>query len=98
MEKVYILYEGDECLSMDSLRLKGVFSDIEHLKVGARKLIEQRAKKYLAHARECSGYDEDTTTKDVVEDIMIELFSRGSICGWGVNYTYEWVTLDEVQD
>ena len=40
---VFLLYEGDEWLSNDSLRLRGVFSDTKELEKGAQQLIEHLA-------------------------------------------------------
>lgn len=43
MNVVYLLYEGDEWLSNDSLRLRGVFTDTKELEKGAQQLIEKLA-------------------------------------------------------
>lgn len=44
-KKVYLLYEGDEWLSTDSLVLMGIFTSKQAFKFNAEKLIRQRARK-----------------------------------------------------
>lgn len=91
---VYLLYEGDEWLSSDSLVLMGIFTSPESFKANAEKLIRQRIKQHRRTARE-QGL-EYGTDDEIVEDIMTELTSRSSTDGWETNYTTQLVTLDEL--
>ena len=101
-ESVYLLYEGDEWLSTDSLVLMGIFTSDEYLKINAEKLIRQRQKQHLRDAEEQMKFDfDDCEHKEerielVVDDILIELLSRGSTSGWATNYCYTSATLNEL--
>ena len=100
---VYLLYEGDEWLSMDSMVLMGIFTSDEYLKVNAEKLIRERAKQHIRDAEgnfdpdyfeDCKTFEEKTTV--VVDDILTELMSRGSTSGWTTNYSITSATLNEL--
>lgn len=101
-ESVYLLYEGDEWLSTDSLVLMGIFTSDEHLKENAEELIRQRKKQHLRDAEEQTMFDFDDCDHDeerieiVVDDILTELLSRGSTNGWTTNYCYTSATLNEL--
>lgn len=91
---VYLLYEGDEWLSSDSLVLMGIFTSKESFKANAEKLIRQRIKQHRRTASE-NGW-EYGTDNEIVDDILLELTSRGSTTGWETNYTTQSATLDEL--
>ncbi len=105
METVYLLYEGDEWLSKDSLVLMGIFTSTELLRTNAEKLIRQRAKLHI-NAVESQGFNlkdyfegccsEKKKADIVVEDILTELLSRGATSGWDVNYCTTEATLNEL--
>ena len=101
-KSVFLLYEGDEWLSNDSMVLMGVFSSEESLKFNAEKLIRQRGDEHLDCAEYQNFFDSNETfSKDekissVVDDILLELLSRGSTSGWSTNYLYQEVILDEL--
>ena len=101
-KSVFLLYEGDEWLSSDSMVLMGVFSSEESLRFNAEKLISVRGDEHLDFAEGQNFFDIDETfSKDekislVVDDILLELLSRGSTSGWSTNYSYQVVTLDEL--
>lgn len=103
-KNVYLLYEGDEWLSTDSLVLMGIFTSEENLKENARKLIRQRAKKHLKTAEQNSIYDFEYPDNDeenisiVVEGMMAELMNNGSTNGWDVNYSYTCAELDKLEE
>lgn len=104
-KNVWLLYEGDEWLSSDSLVLMGIFTSKESFKTNAEKLIRERGKKHVRdyEGQMCKGdeYFEDCKTMEekitvVVDDILTELCSRGSTSGWEVNYCSTQATLDEL--
>ena len=104
-ESVYLLYEGDEWLSTDSLVLMGIFTSDEHLKTNAEKLIRERAKQHIRDAKEkfdsdyfddCKTFEEKTTV--VVDDILTELMNCGSTIGWTTNYIITSATLNELEE
>lgn len=105
-KKVYLLYEGNEWLSKDSLVLMGVFTSEESLKKNAKKLVRQRAKKHLGTAEansiyefENPGYDDNSEEIEVVvNDIMAELMNNHSTNGWEVNYIIKEVQTDELEE
>ena len=94
-KSVFLLYEGDEWLSNDSMVLMGVFSSEESLKFNAEKLIRQRGDEHLDCAEGQNFFDFDETfSKDekissVVDDILLELLSHGATSGWSTNYLYQ---------
>lgn len=98
MDSVFLLYEGDEWLSRDSMVLMGVFTNQAELKSAARELIEQRADEHLDSAKSNYDFDEGTTYEDVVDDIMTELFSRRSTVGWLVNYSIVEVETNKLEE
>lgn len=89
---VYLLYEGDEWLTTDSLVLMGIFTSPESLKVNAEKLIRQRIKQHRRVAKE-NGWEYDSDD-EIVEDILLELTSRSSTVNWETNYSTQLVALD----
>lgn len=101
-KSVFLLYEGDEWLSNDSMVLMGVFSSEESLKFNAEKLIRQRGDEHLDCAEYQNFFDyNETFNKDekislVIDDILMELLSRGATSGWSTNYSYQEATLDEL--
>lgn len=103
-KNVYLLYEGDEWLSTDSLVLMGIFTSEEKLKENAKKLIRQRAKKHLKTAEQNSIYDFEYPDNDeeniniVVEGMMAELMNNGNTNGWDVNYSYTCAELDKLEE
>lgn len=98
---VYLLYEGDQWLSSDSMVLMGIFTSEEHLKVNAEKLIREHASEHLNDA-ESWGYDfDDLETKkgkmdSVVEDILLELMNHHATSSWRTNYSFQEATLNEL--
>ncbi len=98
MDSVFLLYEGDEWLSRDSMVLMGVFTNQAELKSAARELIEQRADEHLGVAKSKYDFDEGTTYEDVVDDIMTELFSRRSTVGWLTNYSIVEVKTNKLEE
>lgn len=101
-KSVFLLYEGDEWLSRDSMVLMGVFSSEESLRFNAENLIRQRGDEHLDFVEDQNFFDIDETfSKDekislVVDDILLELLSRGSTSGWNTNYSYQVAILDEL--
>lgn len=98
MATVFLLYEGDEWLSRDSMILMGVFSDMNHLKDAAQELICQRAEEHASFARDNFDYPDDATRNDVIDDIMEELFSHRNTCRWTTNYSFVEVELDKLEE
>lgn len=98
MDSVFLLYEGDEWLSRNSMVLMGVFTNQVELKSAARELIEQRADEHLDIAKSEYDFDEDVTEEDVVEEILIELLSRGSTQGWLANYSVVKVETNKLEE
>jgi len=98
MDKVYLLYEGDEWLSNSSMVLMGVFTDTNKLKSAAKELIEQRADEHLDVAKENYDFDEDATEGDVIDEILLELFSRRSTSGWLTNYSIVEVETNKLEE
>lgn len=98
VKKVYLLYEGDEWLSNQSLVLMGIFTSIAKLKDAARELITQRADEHLTTAIENFDFCEDSTEEDVVDDILTELFNNRSTQGWLVNYSFQEVELNKLEE
>lgn len=102
-ETVFLLYEGDEWLSTDSLVLMGIFTTKETLKANAEKLIRERGNEHVSDA-DGMGYDFDDceTRKEkidsVCEDILLELIGRGSTSGWTTNYSVTEVELDKLEE
>ncbi len=100
-QTVYLLYEGDQWLSSDSMVLMGIFTNEEKLKVNAEKLIREHTSEHLNDA-EGMDYDfDDLETKkekmdSVVEDILLELMSRHATSSWSTNYSFQEATLDEL--
>ena len=90
----YLLYEGDQWLSTDSLELRGVFTRKDKMKKAARKLIAEQAKQHLQDARDADIPAYDTETK-VCRGILDELMSEHQTCGWTTRYSIETVTLNE---
>ncbi len=97
MDKVFLLYEGDERLLNNSMVLMGVFTNQVELKSAARELIEQRADEHLDIAKSNYDFDDDATEEDVVEEILIELFSRGATQGWLTNYSVVKVETNKLE-
>lgn len=98
MDNVFLLYEGDEWLSRNSMVLMGVFTSQVELKSAARELIEQRADEHLDVAKSNYDFDDDATEEDVVEDILTELFSRGATQGWLANYSVVEVETNKLEE
>ena len=89
----YLLYEGDQWLSKDSMDLHGVFTNKKKLEKAARKLIAEEAKQHLEDA-----YNADMdlkTESEVCRSILSELMSEYQTCGWTTRYTIETVTINE---
>ena len=97
MDSVFLLYEGDEWLSRNSMVLMGVFTNQVELKSAAREPIEQRADEHLDIAKSNYDFDDDATEEDVVEEILIELFSRGATQGWLTNYSVVEVETNKLE-
>ena len=100
---VFLLWEGDEWLSRDSLVLMGVFSMPDTLCHYAEELIRERGDEHLEYAEyDAWDFDEDASKKEkingVVEAIMEELFSNGSTAGWDINYIWQEVELDKLEE
>ena len=101
---VYLLYEGDNWLSRDSLVLMGIFSSEESLYCNAEKLIRERGEEHLKEHLRYDGwdFDEESTKQEkidlVVEDILLELMSQKTTNGWGTNYYYQAVELDVLEE
>lgn len=98
---VWLLYEGDEWLSTDSLVLMGVFSSRTKLNKAANMLIRQREREHLKDAiGNCYDFIDCKTDKQKTEfvcnDILDELMNIGSTSGWTTNYMASSVTLDEL--
>ena len=68
MKKVYLIYEGDEHLSKDSMVLMGIFNNVEDLKKGARQLITDRLNDNF-HRCEC---DEETCSEEDAKSNFID--------------------------
>ena len=99
MEKVYLLFEGDEWLSRDSLVLMGAFSTEETLKKGAKKLIWERRKEHLQYEKDsaCKG-DEIRGMREICADILDELI-RNYQSSFGENsYQIKEVELDNLEE
>ena len=90
----YLLYEGDQWLSTDSMELHGVFTNKRELEKAARKLIAKEAKQHLKDARDADIPAYDTEVK-VCRGILDELMSEFQTCGWTTRYTIETVTINE---
>ena len=100
-DSVFLLYEGDEWLSNDSLVLMGVFSSLISLDFYADKLIRERGKEHLETAEEDGwvfdeGLTEEEKVDEIVGTILLELMDRKSTSTWGTNYHIKEVSLDEL--
>jgi hypothetical protein len=94
--KAYLLYEGDQWLSRDSMELRGAFSRKDELKKAARKVIAEQAREHLEDFIG-NGGDEDTTQTEVCREMLNELMENGQTYGYTTNYSIESVTLNELQ-
>lgn len=90
----YLLYEGDQWLSKDSMDFHGVFTNKRELKKAARKLIAEQAKEHLEDACNADIPAYDTEAK-VCRGILDELMSEFQTYGWTTRYTIETVTINE---
>ena len=89
----YLLYEGDQWLSRDSMDLHGVFTNKKELEKTARKLIAEQAAEHLEDANN-AGMDLETES-EVCRSIFGELMSEFQTCGWTTRYSIETVTINE---
>lgn len=97
MATVFLLYEGDEYLSAQSIVLMGVFSSKESLKKDAKKLIWQRRKEHLQNEKNnCLKGEHIRGTRELCADILAELLHRGSTCSLAINYSFTGVELDKL--
>ena len=98
MDKVYLLYEGDEWLSNDSMVLMGVFTNTNELYKAAKELVEQRIDEHRDIAKGKYGFDKDATEEEVIEEILIELFSRHATSAWPTNYSFVEVETNKLEE
>lgn len=66
--KMYLLFEGDEWLSTDSLVCMGLFTNDDELEKGVTKLIKQRIKDNF----DPRDYDYDITAEEWVKEQVVE--------------------------
>lgn len=102
-DSVFLLYEGDEWLSKDSLVLMGVFSSLKSLDFYADKLIRERGKKHLETAEEDGwlfdeGFTEEEKVDEIVGTILLDLMDRKSTDTWSINYLIKEATLDKLEE
>ncbi len=95
-KSVYLLYECDQWLSRDSMVLMGIFTSKEKLFSAAKKLVKQRGKEHLRHAKGNDyGY---TTQRECIEDILGDLERNGQTQQWKTNYYTVCVELDKLEE
>jgi len=99
MATVFLLYEGDEWLSSDSLVLMGVFSSEEKLEKGAKKLIWERRKEHLQYERE-QAYegDEIRGVRDLCADIFDDLMRHNQSDYGYTRYLVKEVELNKLEE
>lgn len=98
MATVFLLYEGDEWLSSDSLVLLGVFSSEKKLEKGAKTLIWERRKEHLRYAREqaCKG-DIIPGVRQLCDDILAYLMCFQQSADGYTRYIIEEAELDKLE-
>jgi hypothetical protein len=99
MATVFLLFEGDEWLSSDSLILMGVFSSEKKLEKGAKKLIWERRKEHLQYEKDCACEGDDIRgMREICADILNELIRNNqSSCG-DIRYQIKEVELDKLEE
>ena len=92
--EVYLLYEGDEWLSISSQVLMGIFTNDQDLKKGCEELVRSRAdRNFTDEDRE--SFD---TIEDFVEDSVNELMSNRQLLGYYTSFMISQVATNVMNE
>ena len=98
MKQVFLLYEGDQWLSTDSLVLMGVFTSDEELRIASDKLIHER----IDTNYEEEGYDDgegwskEEMKEDFAQQILNELIENRQTQTYTINYIIKEVEVNKL--